>query len=1285
MIEIPIKPNNAKFNDDQWQAIHQSGSNILVAASAGSGKTTVLIERILTKILNQSASIDELLMVTFTEAAAKEMKDRMEARLKDSLNMTKNPDQQRQIISQLQKLPQADIRTLHSFCLKIIEDFYYLTDISADFTLITDESRLRLIKEDVWQKLISDIMSEKRELKSEAYLSLLDIYSDRRSDRKLFDMVLAIYNFERAQAESDIWLNGAGNFQANFQAFIDSPLFKESFLGSVREDLVQLDKKNQRALDLLQSGEAKTIERYLPILENEGTTYQSLLDQLIRVELNIANFIESVRGLSYERWPSIPKNSEDKELVNQVKAIRDENKQEMKKIQSLFPYEWQDQVLIDQAAARDLENLIILCRLFKEDYQAKKESLAILEYNDLEHLSLEILAPVDLIDQNRHPSVAALYYQEHFKEILVDEYQDINEIQGEILAWLSHEYQANQVGNLFMVGDVKQSIYGFRMAEPSLFLSKYLAYQDRGEPGQLIVLNNNYRSRNEVLQFTNFLFERIMGTDFGEMDYGEMEALKAGNLNFQPPWPHNDFNIRLLLNQKESSQKDISEENPEDIFDSSLEAELTLIALDIKKQVQDGRLIFDKASGKMRPVEFKDFVILSSTRGPFYGGQIIFERLDLPLKTQRVEHYFQRQEIQLILALLQIIDNPYQDIPLVAVLRSFFLGLDDEDLSQIRIHQREGSFYGALLSFASTSQTEDKLQSLQIRCRHFLEQVNHWRDLSQEVSIQDLIWQIYLDSLYLNFMAALPMGEQRVANLHALYQRADDFTQDGFQGISGFIHYIHEVIRQDKDIAEPLLLDEEDNFIQMMTVHASKGLEFPIVYLVNTSKGFNQSDSRSKYILNKDYGIASDFYNRDSRKSYKSLLKQAFSQEKSDKLKAEEMRKLYVALTRAEQALIIVGSIDSYEDWENDIENIKNRVNPHSLLADSGLRRKAKSWLNWIQIALGSKSKSSLTDQVFSIDQINIEIFHEDDLAETLKTFKEDHQSYRNYIKGIQNSIHQKNSEDDSRIKDVVDFQYPFTLASRTSSYQSVSELKRLYEDPQTKNLSHYQDRRGGVSLTSRETIAGIRYTEDTFKKPRFIEESQTVSPSELGSYIHFVLQHLEFSEFQKKNIDKELNRQLDIIPLREFEGKLTDHHFENIKWFLASDLGQLLITKGESLQREQAFSMQVPARKIFKPAYENLEVEELANDQLLIHGIIDLFLETEEGLILIDYKTNAFKPYIRKTKQEQIQSLVENYRFQFSIYARALTLAKRQPLEKVLMVLLDYQEVVEINQLYQF
>lgn len=1286
------------LNERQKKAILTEDKNILVSASAGSGKTMVLVERILHKIIQEKAHINELIVVTFTDMAAKEMKERLETRLKELVNETHDYQLQKRLLKEIDLLPQAHIQTLHSFCLFVLQNYFHVLDIDPSFTLLTDEVKLYTIYQEAWHNVCHKLLQNQLEITQEEYESFFNQFSNTFSDEVIFDMVFDIYQFSRSHPESQLWLSHLSDISQNPDEIFTMDLYDKfvtqrlhSMLNLAKDKLEHIWKESEQFQE-------KNREKYQSVLNQDITLIKGL--ELHLQENNFQAMTTYIQDMKFSSWPPNRRSSnpDDYEIINEAKALRDEAIKPFKdERKTLFIYSEETYRQMEAKNAENISIVSVLVHQFTHEVEEIKSDLNVLDYNDLEHLTLDILAPFNKTIQTRQKSEIAIEFQENIHELLIDEYQDINEIQASILYWLSRETHPQLANNLFMVGDVKQSIYGFRMAEPSLFLEKYQAYQD-SEKNELIILDQNYRSKNEVLQFTNFIFERLMDKDFGEMTYGKNESLKFGNKPLRTPENTETFHVELMLHDKEDIQNDSE-------IDKSIEAEAHIIAQKIEKLIHQPFMIYDKSysqkGNSYRPIEYKDIAILTATKKPFLTIQQVFKKYDIPMFTQKIENYYQRYEVQLVLSLLQIIDNPFQDIPLVAVLRSFIVGLSDNDLAKIRIHQKDGSFYYAVLNylhvFKETDGNDGSSKEMVQKLHYFLDKLNYWRDISSRISVMELILIIYDNTQILNHFSTMTNSDQRLANLHGLYEQAKKFEKESYQGLFSFINYIIKMLENEKDIAEPQLFAEDQNFVKVMTVHSSKGLEFPLVFLMDTGKQFNLQDSQSSYIAHRKYGISTKIFDKNLNRSFKPLTYHLYRQDLIHRTKAEEMRKLYVALTRCEQKLLIVGTVSQEEaayKWIQEVKETRFPTNDLSLHLNLQVREKSKSWLDWILGSLGKIDSHNLSiTEDFNVEDVSLTFIKTEEIAKympktqplTTSSSKQSSQIRDDFI----NELSEKNDEyQDIQAKYYWNKTYPFFFASRTSSYQSVSELKRMYEEPHNPKLSHYADRRQRLTIEDDDKnhteIQAIRYTQDTFNPPNFIQATQESEAIRRGNVNHLLLQNLDFSDISSLEVKEYSDYIKKSIDNLENEKKITPQdarliEVEKIVCFLNSELGKLIQNYNHLVHKEQAFSYRLPASRMFEELLTYERKTELASDHLLVHGVIDNFIVTDRDVYLIDYKTDRYKPFARLNKDDQIQAIHEKYRFQLQIYADALATIYPKKHIKAWLVLLDFQENIRL------
>lgn len=1295
---IEAKPENSRFNDEQWQAIQTFGSNLLVAASAGSGKTTVLVERIMTHLRKNRTTIKELLVVTFTEAAAREMKDRLEKQIKVEFNNTTHPEDRQRLLAEIQALPQAHIQTLHSFCLQVVQQFFYVIDFNPNFDLMVSEIEKDLLYKETWQDLCQAIaQGQSDRLTAATYQSLLKVFGSHRSDVPLFSMVLSLYHFAVSLPDPQAWIAHMDYHQSHFDRFFESDLFKSAIAHRLQAVLKAAISQYQGLLDQTVGLSASLRGKFYDFLTAEQASLQPLSQALEQSDFTA--FMALVEILKFNRWPSASKKSDenDLEIIAILKPKRDAIKKMVNDNLAIYKrFSMATFTQIEDRVQGRVQALSHLVQAFMTTLQAKKRERNVIDYNDLEHLTLQILTKTEEAnEQTTGPEtdqalgqgqngVAALYYQTLFKEVLVDEYQDINEIQAAILSHLSHEQIEGDPGNLFMVGDVKQSIYGFRNAEPGLFLKKYQAY-GQGQGGQRIILDTNYRSRDEVLQFTNYLFERLMDPEFGQMVYARDEALKTGNHTFLPEGPHPDYNVHLLLHDKKEAIEAVENNGFESVEDEdqgsedALEAQAYIVGRQIHTLMTQGYQIYDKDLKAQRPLAYRDIVILSATRKPFLQFQQIFDSLHIPTMAQKVENYFQRQEVQLLIALLKLIDNPHQDLPLVAILRSYFVGLDDDELALIRIHHKNPDFYQAVLAYIQDRENAGKNninQQLFNKLDNFVTNLQRWKRISLNQNVVKLIWTIYQETHYIAFISGLTNADQRLANLHGFYQQAQEFEKTTYKGLYAFINYIEEMLRANRDLSEPPVLEASANYVRLMTVHASKGLEFPLVFLVNTEKKFNLKDAQSPYVLLREEGMALAYYDNNHFLKYPSLVRQAMKVLKEDQIKAEEMRKLYVALTRCEQTLYIVGSISNRNSWANGGEAMVANTSESSLVMNTYLRQKGNSWLDWINGAVAFLHQPHHPESVssFKADQLTLEFVSQpfpmvpqggpEGFDEGEAPHKE--ASAVSALASSAMPLTALKEIPSDRLQAVWDAAYNYTIATVTASYQSVSELKRLYELPQNPKATAFEGQPASLNRKERkraseaEAPVGIRYTEDTFADPAFLQDRTALTSVEKGTFTHQLLRYLDYKAFANQPLDAYPETMRAEVDRMVVQSLLTPTQVEAIKVeailaLLTSELGQLFIRHSGMVIRETPFSAVIPAEKLYRQALDNQGLRELTGKDILINGVIDLYLDTPDCLYLIDFKTDRYRPNSPLTPPQQVEEIVRKYRFQMSLYQLAL------------------------------
>lgn len=1258
MKSLPLKPANSRFTDSQWQAVHDGGNNILVSASAGSGKTTVLVQRVIEKIQN-GTSLDELLVVTYTNAAAKEMKERIQSAIQNAINNEPEPQLRRHLVRQLPLLGQADISTLHSFCLKVIRRYYYLIDLDPVFRLLTDDTEILLMKEDVWSELREELYGEE----DECFENLAATYSNDRSDDGLTDLIFSLYNFSRANPDPSEWLNHLSNiYEVSNNDLAKTFVYQELAKPQISQTLDTIIELIGDAI-LLGEGESE-LEKVVQILKEEEKHYQYLKSQLELDQLQ--EIYEAIQSFTHGRWSSPRKKTTPevvKETAEEMKTYRDKAKDLYSELsENFFASSPSEQIELMNHVKVLVDEMAKVTSLFTARYKEYKAERKLLDFNDLEHLTLEILAKKT--EEGWKPTEASKHYRSCFKEVMVDEYQDINLLQESILHWLTKGHQ--QSGNQFMVGDVKQSIYAFRLADPGLFLKKYEDYES-GKDGERIILAENFRSRKDVLHFTNFLFIQLMDKEVGNLAYDEAAKLVHGFTDFPES---QSYKTEILIYEKEEDTED-SKEDLEDVnelfqIDSKTKGELLMVAEKILEMKKEGFEVYDKKAQKMRPLSLNDIVLLTPTKKNNLVIQDVFKQLGIATAVKDTQNYFQTTEITIMMSLLKVIDNPQQDIPLVAVLRSPIVGLNEVDLTKIRLENKQSSYYDALIQFVDKELVDERNKHLQLKVKEFIEHLDIWREKARRQPLVDLIWMLYEDTGFLHYVGGMSSGKQRKTNLHALYERAAAYEKTTFKGLFQFIRFIEKMQKKDKDLAEPSAVTEGEEAVRVMTIHASKGLEFPVVFVLDMSKQFNQQDLRKPYVFDEKYGVGADYRHLKRRERRQTLPEQVLKGYKKNKLLSEEMRVLYVALTRAEQKLFLVGSYKNEETaWKE--WGLVSGHEPTVLPTD--MRLSAKSYMSWVGMCLirhsGIEHTSLFPSKNNEVKKhpvtFSISFFNQSELEERLLSFQstEKEDWYPKLKEGtLQLKENKEIKETVEQALDLINMEYSHQVATQTTSYQSVSEIKRLFEEPDDGQL---------VKIDVTNPRNQYRYVEDQLDRPSFISEELKPTPAEVGQATHLLLQALDLTNKPTEMIIRE-----KMVQLKE-EGVFTDEmvsliQVEKLAAFFQTDFGKRILDSKEKLEREVPFSLIMEAGEIFQDMKE-------VDDNILIHGIVDGYFPTEEGLVLFDYKTDQVERY----KDRAAEEMLKKYSGQLNLYRKALESILEKEVVETYIVLLDTIEIVKV------
>lgn len=1246
MNKFPAKPEGSQWTDDQWKAIVASGQDILVAAAAGSGKTAVLVERIIKKILSKEnpVDVDRLLVVTFTNASAAEMRSRIGEALDRAL---KDNPASLHLRRQLTLLNRASISTLHSFCLNVIRKYYYLIDIDPGFRIADDTEGLLLLDE-----VMEDLFEEQYSIPDNAaFFDLVDRYTGDRSDSDLQVLIKALYSFSRAHPSPELWLdNLASMYDVEETAKIDSLPFIHYLLQDITLQLEGAKKLLENALELtkLPGGPAPRAAT----LEDDIKIIGSLLSAK---DVSWERMFEEMQQLSFGKAKACSKKDFDEKLLNQVTNMRNKVKKQIEDLQrELFsrkPESFINDLIILKPV---METMIGLVKEFGRRYEKIKQEKGLVDFSDLEHYCLQILRSPESNPEELIPSEAALEYRVQFEEVLVDEYQDTNMVQESILRLVTQDGEAT--GNMFMVGDVKQSIYRFRLAEPFLFLGKYKRFTHDGlMTGIRIDLSKNFRSRSEVLDGTNYIFKQIMGETVGEIDYDSDAELKLGADYPDSTRTAAEF---LLINKAsgegEEAEPEEGEESEEAAFNAgeleTVQLEARLMAQKIKEMIHSPFQVFDRKMGGMRNIQYRDIVIL--LRSMPWAPQIMeeFKQQGIPIYANLSTGYFEATEVAIMLSLLKVIDNPFQDIPLASVLRSPIVGLDEEEMALVRAQKLSGSYFEALkeaLSGPGDGLEADSLAKLE----RFYASLQSWRTRARQGALSDLIWDIYRETGFFDFVGGMPGGKQRQANLRALYDRCRQYESTSFRGLFRFLRFIERMRDRGDDLGAARALGEQEDVVRLMTIHSSKGLEFPVVFIGGLSKKFNMMDLSKSYLLDKDLGFGSRLVDPKKRISYPTLPQLTLKRKMRMELIAEEMRVFYVALTRAKEKLYLIGTV---KEAEKEIEKWKAHLQHGEWLLPDYDRAQARSYLDWVGPALIRHRDCSL------LNEGEIETLPEDiaghparwhveilDGSQFREISTEQKERDEELLKALKVGVPADAGTDKAElIASRLTWKYSFDESARSRAKQSVSEIKR-----QTEILDEYS----ASSLVRRTQQAIV-------ERPRFMQQ-KSLTPAERGTAMHMVMQHLDFRQPVTEESVRELvaglvNNELLTHAQADVIGA------EEIVQFAESSIGQVLAESDEAF-REVPFSLALPAREAYKdwsgPQDENV----------LVQGIIDCVIVQEDGLILLDYKTDAVTGRF-KGFEEAAKVLEDRYRVQIQLYSRALEQIWKKPVKEKYLYFFD-------------
>lgn len=1221
-----------KWTNEQLQAIQEKNSNILVAAAAGSGKTAVLVERIIHKIIDEQMDIDKILVVTFTNAAASEMRERiLEAIYKKLEENPENVHLQRQIIL----LNKASICTIHSFCLDVIHNHFYEIDLPSNFK-IADTAEIDLLK----QEVLDDLFEQKYTENDKNFIELLENYTNYRGDEALQELVLKIYKFIQSSPFPIKWLQEKLELLKIEDKDISQTIWGKLIIQTVDDDI-------QESIMQLEVTKSK-----MALYPEMTKFYQTISEDIINLQdLQKYNSWDELYikllNFNFSKWPV------DKKVINDLKedskAIRDKVKKHIKEKTAKLLSCSQEQAVKDlKIITPILEKLSNLVTEFTKNFAEKKKEKNCIDFNDIEHFALKIL-----LDENNNPTEVAKKYKEKFEEIAIDEYQDSNLVQEAILTSIS------KGNNIFMVGDVKQSIYKFRQARPELFLQKYDEYKNKEEKAQednlKIQLFHNFRSRQNILNITNLVFESIMSKELGDINYNENEYLNYGANYPEPEEIKNYAGIAELdiidLKEDESItafEGEEDEEEQERVEDDVLEAKF--VANKIQELLNSNYMVFDKKQGyrKIRP---KDIVILlraTSNLSPIYEKEL--SDLELPVFSDTSGTYLDTVEIQTILSVLKIIDNPLQDIPLVVVLRSSICNFTDNDLITIRLTDRNCNFYEALIKtrLICDGDLKNKIES-------FLEKLEKWKSISQYMPLDEFIWQIYLDTGYYQYVGLLPNGAMRQANLKTLFEKAKQYEKASFKGLFNFIQFIDKLKKQNGDLASAKLIGENEDVIRIMSIHKSKGLEFPVVFLCNSHKKFNMQDLNDNILLHQDIGFGPTIMDTTRKIKYSSIAKDAIKLKMKQETLSEEQRILYVALTRAKEKLYITGRSKDFTKYVQDKNKVLEMYESENIKLDAKLMKKANSYLDWLMyVYLFNQGRTiTLKGESYKLsDIITLNVSNKKDLLKALAKEEVVEQiDLKEKIEQIlKNKSDEENKKSEQALKELLEWKYDYIVDTTLPTKSSVTKIKQ-------------------EKIKLEEILKGIESEEVEYKKsytPKFMQEDKKISSAEKGTLVHLCIQRLdERKDYELKDIQNMILNLVEKEIITQNEADAIDVNL--IYQYTKSQLFEEL-RKAKEVHKEQPFYINIPAKDVVSEA-------ENSKKNILVQGIIDLYyIDKNDNLVLIDFKTD----YISNEPNAK-EKILDKYKVQLEIYKTALEQALNRKTSKTALCLVksEYEEVV--------
>ncbi len=1186
---------NETWTDEQQKVIDLRDRNILVSAAAGSGKTAVLVQRIITMLTQDDPplNVDELLVVTFTESAAAQMKERVLFAIEEKLK--ENPADEH-LAMQATLIGNAKITTIDSFCQSVIKDHFHAIDLDPSFR-VGEEGELRLLRHDVLDELLEDRYASG----DPAFLDFSNAYGGGRDDRKLEDLILEVYDYARSDPDPEGWLRSCVSpYEVTSMEELEESSFGQIIRSEVRQCLADCDMLLAQGRELAESKQGP--KAYVFTLDAD----QAVIDTLKEAD-SFDDLQERLQGVSWQTLKANRDKDTDPEKVAQVKAIREDVKGMVSDLTNRYFYQESLSMLEDlKVTLPFIREMMDVTREFGQRFEEKKRERGLIDFSDMEQYALRILARKE--DGKFVPTEVAREYQQQFRSIMIDEYQDSNLLQETILTSVSRMDKGEN--NLFMVGDVKQSIYRFRLARPELFMDKFDRYSTEASKEQRIDLHQNFRSRREVVESVNAIFRQIMHRDLGGIEYDDSAALYTG-ASYEDTGA--DYRTEVIA-----------------VNDTDRTWEARAIAQKIRSLKENGKVL-DEETKEYRDVKYSDIVILVRSMQGF--GDTICDVLSeegIPAYAGTKEGYFSTTEIGIMLSYLRVLDNRNQDIPLTSVLLSPMGGLREEDLAVIRSGHPDVPFYEAVQLYAASGE-DAGIRGKLCAC---MKEMDALEKRVPYTPIHELILQILDETGYGDFAAAMPGGAQRSANLEMLISQAKAFESTSYKGLFHFVRYMEQLKKYQVDYGEADTIGEQSDTVRIMTIHKSKGLEFPIVFVAGLGKRFNMQDARASVVLDMRLGAGLDAIDLKKRVKAPGLIKKVIQREEIRESIGEELRILYVAFTRAREKLILTGTLADPE----------KKVSVFRMGGSDYRRLKAgTAWDLLLPAILQSVGKAPVTFSVMDTEEILKGEVSADVSRELNRAALEAWDTDQTY-----------DSAEKERIDAQFSYAYPYADTQDQKLKFTVSELKKRSYLEETTEEEDTETVSGEMLYEEPEVVPLI---------PKFLQEEGELTGASRGSAYHRVLELLNFQEDYDK---RTLRAAVDAM---EEKGRLDKEMAECIRpadllFFLNCDSGRRMKAAAacDQLYREQPFVLGLEAGEIYPEAEEG--------EMVLVQGIIDVYFEESDGIVVLDYKTDQVS---------EEKELVDKYHGQLDYYAKALEQMLQIPVKEKIIYSFTLQKEIRV------